>query len=286
MGDAVTGIAIVTGSSTGIGYATVLRLARDGFHVAATMRRPEGSDLVDIAAAEGLSIEVAALDVTSDASVDDLFADVYRRHGRVDVLVANAGIGAQPGALEMVPLDSFRDAMETNFFGALRCVKAVVPAMREQGSGVIVAMSSQAGRIARPTMPAYVASKWALEGAMEALASSVAPFGVRVALIEPGTISTPIFSKGELGPPSPYETAADVFLQTLLFEIERASDASVVADCVSEAISTPTPMLRYLTGQGAERNIRVRASMTDEEYRDLSLLPVAEQVSRLLDGEA
>lgn len=280
-----SGIAVVTGSSTGIGRATVLRLARDGHHVVATMRQPDGSDLTELAVSESLSIETAALDVVSDDSVDQLFSDVFERHGRVDVLVANAGIGGSGGPLEMASLDDLRDAMETNLFGAVRCVKAVLPSMRERGSGSIVAMSSQAGRLAPATMPAYVASKWALEGAMESLAASVAPFGIRVSIIEPGVILTPIFGKGDLGPPSPYQPATDVFLQTLMHDLERGSDPSVVADCVSHAITTDRPQLRYPTGQGAERNLRVRASMTDQEYVELSRLPVAEQVERLLDGE-
>lgn len=286
MADDGTPIAVVTGSSTGIGHATALRLARDGFHVIATMRNPDASDLGELAAAEGATLETAALDVDSDESVDALFADVLRRHGHVDALVANAGVGGGGGPVEMASLDHFRDTMETNFFGAIRCTKAVLPSMRERGTGTIVAMSSQAGRLAPSTMPAYVASKWALEGAMESLACSVAPFGIRVAIIEPGVILTPIFGKGDAGPPSPYQDATDVFLKTLLHDLAQGSDPSVVADCVSHAITTDDPQLRYPVGQGAERNLRVRASMTDQAYVDLNRLPVAEQVDRLLDGEA
>jgi NAD(P)-dependent dehydrogenase (short-subunit alcohol dehydrogenase family) len=135
-------------------------------------------------------------------------------------------------------------------------------------------------------MAAYVSSKWALEGAMESLAGSVAPFGVRVAIIEPGTILTPIFGKGDLGPPSAYQTASDVLLRVIMHDLQRGSDPSVVADCVANAISTPTPSLRYLTGQGAERNIRVRFSMTDQQYVDLNRMSADEQVATLLDGES
>ncbi len=279
------GIAVITGSSTGIGHATALRLARDGYHVIATMRRPDGSDLVDLAAAEGLALETAALDVTEEQSVEGLFGAVFERHGHVDVLVANAGVGGGGGALEMASLDDFRTAMETNFFGALRCIKAVVPSMRARESGTIVAMSSQAGRLAPPTMPAYVASKWALEGAMESFAGSVAPFGIRVAIIEPGTIVTPIFSKGDVGPPSPYQASTDVFLHQLMHDLERGSEPALVADCVANAITTGDPQLRYLVGQGAERNLRVRTSMTDQEYVEVHRLAVEEQIRVLLDGE-
>jgi len=286
MADEGTPIAVVTGSSTGIGHATALRLARDGFHVIATMRNPDASDLGELASAEGATLETAALDVDSDESVDALFEGVLGRHGHVDALVVNAGVGGGGGPVEIASLDHFRDAMETNFFGAIRCTKAVLPSMRERGSGTIVAMSSQAGRLASPTMPAYAASKCALEGAMESLACSVAPFGIRVAIIEPGVILTPIFGKGDVGPPSPYQDATDVFLKRLMFDLAHGSDPSVVADCVSHAIATDDPKLRYPVGQGAERNLRVRASMTDQEYVDLHRLAVDEQIARLLDGEA
>ena len=154
--------------------------------------------------------------------------------------------------------------------------------MREAQSGTVVITSSQAGRIAPAAMFAYVSSKWALEGAMESFAASVAPFGIRVAIIEPGTILTPIFSKGDLGPPSAYQSSTDAVLGQIVHDLQRGSDPSVVADCVSEAISTDTPTLRYLVGQGAERNIRVR----DEEYVALHRLPVDDHIAILIDGEA
>jgi len=166
-----------------------------------------------------------------------------------------------------------------------RCVKAVLPTMREGQSGTIVAMSSQAGRLAFPVMSAYVSSKWALEGLMESLAYSVTPFGVRVAIIEPGTILTPIFGKGDLGTHPDYQSAVDVTVGQLVFDLERGSDPSVVADCVSNAISTDAPELRYLVGQGADRNLRVRGSMTDQQYMEISRLSVDEQLAILLDGE-
>jgi len=278
-------VAVVTGSSSGIGYAVAQRLARDGFHVVATMRSPGASDLADWARTENLSLEVGSLDVTSDASTEALFESIFERLGRVDVLVANAGVGGRGGPLETATLEDLRETMETNFFGAARCIKAVVPSMREHGSGTIIAMSSQAGRLGFPVMSAYVASKWALEGLMESLAYSVTPLGIRVAIVEPGTILTPIFGKGDLGSHEAYQTSADVVLQQIVHDLQRGSDPSVVADCVSEAISTSEPKLRYLTGQGAERNIRVRQSMNDEDYINLSRLPASEQLAILLDGE-
>jgi len=282
----IGGVAVVTGASTGIGEATALRLARDGHHVIAAMRRPADSGLVEIAKAESLRLETATLDVDADESVTSLFAEVFAELGRVDVLVANAGVGGGGGPMETATLDHFRSTMETNFFGALRCIHEVLPSMRERGSGVIVGVSSQAGRIAPPTMPAYVASKWALEGALESLAASVAPTGVRVAIIEPGVIMTPIFSKGEMTDvPAVYEPAGNAFLSLVLHDLERASAPSVVADCISEAITTHSPKLRYLVGQGAERNVAFRAAMTDEEYLSFNTLSPDEQVARQLGSD-
>jgi NAD(P)-dependent dehydrogenase (short-subunit alcohol dehydrogenase family) len=275
-------VAVVTGASTGIGEATALRLARDGYRVVATMRTPDRSTLPEVASAEGIDLTTAALDVDSDESVDAAFSTVVEHYGRVDVLVANAGIGGGGGTFEEATLDDFRSTMETNLFGAMRCIKAVLPQMRERRSGTIVGMSSQAGRIAPPTMPAYAASKWALEGALESLAASVVAFGVRVAIVEPGTILTPIFGKGEMRPGhADYQLARDVFMGMLMHDLERGSDPSVVADCVADAIATDDPKLRYLVGQGAERNVGLRDSLGDEAYLALQLLPAEEQIARM-----
>ena len=131
----IGGVAVVTGASTGIGEATALRLARDGHHVIAAMRRPADSGLMEIANAESLRLETATLDVDSDESVTSLFAEVFAELGRVDVLVANAGVGGGGGPMETATIDHFRSTMETNFFGALRCIHEVLPSMRERGQG-------------------------------------------------------------------------------------------------------------------------------------------------------
>jgi NAD(P)-dependent dehydrogenase (short-subunit alcohol dehydrogenase family) len=254
-------VAVVTGSSTGIGYATALRLARDGHHVVATMRTPASCDIEQAAKDEGLDLEARALDVDDDASVDALFKDV----GDVDVLVNNAGISIGR-AMEEASLDDYRQTMETNFFGTIRCTKAVLPSMRERGSGCIATVTSQAGRLAVPTLSPYSASKWALESAMEALAAEVAAFGIRVVLIEPGAITTPIIGKSEF--PSPDSVYMPVYVKfgtIAIHDFGNGSAPEVVADCVAEAIAAEPYRLRWLTGQGAERNIRVRAAMSDEE---------------------
>jgi NAD(P)-dependent dehydrogenase (short-subunit alcohol dehydrogenase family) len=248
-------ISVVTGSSTGIGYATAQRLAKDGHHVIATMRDPSKSDLPD------QGIEVRALDVTDFAAVDALFADIIATHGGVDVLVNNAGLGTG-GIVEDTPLEQFRQTMETNFFGALACLKAVVPSMRERGSGAIVNVTSQAGVLAMPGMGPYCASKWALEAVSESLAVELWPFGVRVAIIEPGMIMTAIWGKVDMTPPSdPYRPVQARLGATVMREMAQGSTADVVADCIAEAIATESPKLRWLTGHGAERNVRVAAEI-------------------------
>src|SRR5262245_59978880 len=186
---------LITGSSTGIGYATALELGRAGHRVVATMRRPDAAPrLGEIAAREKLPISVLSLDVDSDASVSEAFREAERQCGPIDALVNNAGIG-QSYAVEDGPLEHFRQTMETNFFGALRCIKTVLPGMRERGRGCIVNVTSIAGRVATTPQAAYTASKFALEALSEVLAQEVTPFGVRVAVVEPGVIATPIFNK-------------------------------------------------------------------------------------------
>jgi NAD(P)-dependent dehydrogenase (short-subunit alcohol dehydrogenase family) len=259
-------VSFITGTSTGIGYATALRLARDGHRVIATMRSPEQSDLATVASGGGLDIEVRALDVTSAADVDEAIAAAVSSHGQIDVLVNNAGITGG-GALEEADFDVFANAMETNFFGALRCTKAVLPAMRERNGGTIVAVTSQAGRIAVPTMAAYTASKYALEAALEALAVEVAKFDIRVALIEPGAILTPMVNKNAMPEPeSKYRGIWRRFGILALHDFGQGSTPDVVADCIAEAITTDAPRLRWAVGQGAERNLRVRASLSDEDW--------------------
>ena len=189
-------LALVTGTSSGIGLATAVALARAGHTVAAMMRNLDGgAEIRKIAAAEKLTIHLAALDVDDDDSVRDGFAKVVAEHGPIDILVNNAGIPGG-GAIEETPLDAFRQVMETNFFGGLRCIKAVVGDMRKRRKGTIVNVTSVAGRIAVTPQGSYAASKWAFEAVCECLAQEMRAFNVRVAIVEPGVIATPIFSEG------------------------------------------------------------------------------------------
>ena len=189
-------IALVTGTSSGLGLATAVSLARAGHTVTATMRNLDGgADLRQIIAKEKLPITLTAPDVDDDDSVHDAFAKVVAEHGWIDILVNNAGIPGAAGGVEEIPFNVFQQVMETNFFGALRCIKAVVPSMRERRKGTIVNITSLAGRIARASLAPYAASKWALEALSECIAQEMRAFNVRVAIVEPGVIATPILTK-------------------------------------------------------------------------------------------
>ena len=182
---------LITGTSSGIGLATALALGRKGHHVYATMRNPSRSpELGERAAQEKLPIEISVMDVDSDSSVKTAIANIQKDAGHIDVLVNNAGVEGN-GSVEETALAEFRAVMETNYFGALRCMQAVVPDMRKRKSGCIINVSSVAGRIANSPFAPYTASKFALEALSDTLAQEMKMFNVRVAIVEPGIIDTP-----------------------------------------------------------------------------------------------
>ena len=181
---------LITGTSKGIGLEAALAFGRAGHTVHATMRNPKQSpELADAVAREKLPISVSTIDVDSEESVADGTAAILKDHGPIDVLVNNAGV-ERAGSVEELSLGEFRAVMETNYFGALRCIKAVAPHMRQRRSGCIINVTSVAGRIASPPLAPYTASKWALEALSEALAGEMKTFNVRVAIVEPGIIDT------------------------------------------------------------------------------------------------
>ena len=259
--------AIVTGTSTGIGYATALRLAREGCRVYATVRsEASGAALAD--AAGDLPLSLLVLDVDDDASVANGIASVIAAEGSIDILVNNAGI-AIGDSIERTPLDLFQSVMNTNTWGTLRCIQAVLPTMREQRSGCIVNVTSIAGRVAAPGQGAYAASKWAAEAISEILAAETAPFGVRVAIIEPGVVVTPIFDKAmerPLDTESPYFEWTFRTSRLLLAGLADGSTPEQTADVIWQAISTDSPTLRYRVGPDAEALAAHRPALTDEEW--------------------
>ena len=259
--------AVVTGSSTGIGFATAFRLAREGCRVYATVRsEASGAKLVDAAGALPLSLLV--LDVDDDASVAEGMASVIAAEGGIDILVNNAGI-AISDAIERTPLETFQAVMNTNVWGALRCIQAVLPTMREQRRGCIVNVTSIAGRVALPGQGAYSASKWAAEALSETLAAETAPFGIRVAIVEPGVVITPIFDKAAQRPPdtgSPYFPWTIRTARLLLAGLVNPSTSDDTADVIWHAITTDRPVLRYRVGNDAETVALARYTTTDEDW--------------------
>ncbi len=271
-GALVSKFTLITGTSTGIGRATALHMAREGYDVIATMRDPRrGGDALEQAAREGGgALTLMKLDVTDASSIDRCIADVVKAKGHIDVLVNNAGIG------ELFPVERTSEALarstfETNFFGPLRLIQAVLPGMRERGSGAIVNVSSVAGRIAVMGQSMYSASKFALEASSEALAVEVRPFNIRVVVIEPGIFKTEIVARAaqtKLDAESPYAAierrAATVYAPALA----TAGDPQAVAETIERAIATDKPQLRYGVGVDADAFLHGRQRISDEEWID------------------
>jgi NAD(P)-dependent dehydrogenase (short-subunit alcohol dehydrogenase family) len=263
---------LITGSSTGIGLASALAFGRAGHTVVATMRNPaRAPELGEIAARERLPITVSTMDVDSDSSVDDAIARIGETMGAIDVLVNNAGI-ERMGSVEQLPITDFRAVMETNYFGAIRCIQAIVPAMRTRRSGCIINIASVAGQIAMAPMAAYTASKYALEALSECLAQEVKPFGIRVAIVEPGIIDTAMpRSIGTPCAPSPYPQGRRnaALFSTLL---SNPVPPSLVADKVLEIVTSGTWQLRHPVGPDAVPFLGWRRQMSDEAWIDFGAL--------------
>jgi NAD(P)-dependent dehydrogenase (short-subunit alcohol dehydrogenase family) len=261
-------VALVTGTSTGIGQSTALRLARDGHHVVATMRNPAaGAPLIDAREAEGFALDVVALDVTDPAACEEVIGATETDTGPIDILVNNAGIGGMT-AVEDTTDAEWAEMFETNVIGPMRLIRLVLPSMRERRTGTIVNVTSVAGRVAFAPQGPYAASKFALEAASEALAQEVASLNIRVVIIEPGVILTPIFFKGDPEPPAGTHYADSYARLTRMFVsgLENPTMPEVVADTISDAISTDTPVLRYPVGDDAHQILVGRAAITDEAY--------------------
>jgi NAD(P)-dependent dehydrogenase (short-subunit alcohol dehydrogenase family) len=263
-------VALVTGTSTGIGFATALYLAKRGHTVVATMRSLAKAGPLETAARDqGARLVVRELDVTSQASIDRALAATRETEGAIDVLVNNAGIGgATP--LELTPEAEHRAMFETNYWGPIRMIQVVLPSMRERRSGCIVNVTSIAGRIATPNQIAYSASKHALAAASEALAHEVAAFGVRVAIIEPGVIQTAIFENSagatRYDKTSPYRQIMRRNGKLFAAGFRNPGQPETVAEAIFEAITTKRPRLRYPVGVDAEGLVAGRARLSDEEW--------------------
>jgi len=262
---------LITGSSSGIGRATAERFAARGWHVFASMRNPDAGGALRARAAEaGWRLTTPALDVTSDDSVAAAIGEILREtSGRLDVLLNNAGYYAF-GALEETSPDELRAQLETNVVGVLRVTRAVLPAMRARRAGTVVTIGSVSGRVAVPIGGPYHASKWALEGMIEALRLEMIPFGVRVALIEPGPYHTRLHDNERLaaaagGKDSPYSELLDSYRRQSA-GLPRQEDLGPLIDVIERAATSENPRLRWPVGPTSLTGGRLRAFVPDRLY--------------------
>lgn len=265
-------VSVVTGANSGIGRATAIHLATQGHRVFGTVRSVDkAGKLLAMAADHGAELELVELDIADDESVRAGFARILEAtDGVIDVLVNNAGVGGNAVA-EECPTQLYLDVMNVNLCGAVRCLQQVVPGMRARGRGTIVNITSVAGRIAAIAQSPYVASKWAFEGLSEGLAQELAPFGIRVAIIEPGVTKSAIFAKNIDAPnqSGAYDAAYRRLFQFYAAGMAHATDPFEVAALIHHVVSTDEPRLRYAVSWAGEEIVAGRAAMTDEQWVEL-----------------
>jgi NAD(P)-dependent dehydrogenase (short-subunit alcohol dehydrogenase family) len=245
-------VVLVTGASSGIGAATSALLAERGYKVFGTSRRPRADSVP-------AGVEMLDLDVRSDASVEACVATLLGREGRIDVLVNNAGFMAF-GESEGTSPEEAREQFETNLFGPMRLINAVLPVMRRQGRGRIVNLSSLVGLVGVPLLPLYTASKFALEGYSESLRYELSDFGIWVSLIEPSWVRTGLGAAAQQasGPIPAYDHLRVAALAAIGDRIEGGLPPARVAEAVLRAVRDRRPRLRYRVGREATWIPRVR----------------------------
>ena len=271
-------VAIVTGSSSGIGFETSIELARNGFYTYASMRDIEKSKKIkEIAKNQNLPLKVIQLDVDDENSVREAIKTINSEKNRIDVLVNNAGYGTF-GSLEDLTIDEIKSQFETNFFGVVRVIKQVLPIMRRLDSKrTIVNLSSVGGCIGAPILSAYQSTKFALEGLSESLYYELQPFGIRVVIIEPGFIQTnimnsSILAKAASNPRSPYfplTNAIEKYFRSMVNDSSKATPAFQVANTIMHAVRADLPNLRYPVGEDAKTILNARKKLTESEFTTL-----------------
>jgi NAD(P)-dependent dehydrogenase (short-subunit alcohol dehydrogenase family) len=268
-------VAIVTGSSSGIGLETSVSLAQNGFLTYATMRNLDKSSIIKTAADnESLPIKVVQLNVADNRMVNNAIQAIVSEAGRIDILVNNAGYGLV-GAFEDLSIDDeIKNQYETNVFGLMRVTQAVLPIMRRQKSGIIVNVSSGAGLFGYPGGSAYVSTKFAVEGLSESMAYELEPFGIKVVLIEPGFIKTNfanamVLAKKAQDPSSPYSEMMQRIQANSNEMAKNASSVDVVSKAILEAVTSKSPNLRYLVGKDVETWAANKKTMGESEFHNM-----------------
>lgn len=264
-------VAVVTGSSSGIGLETSLLLAKNGFRTFATVRNLDKANAIRNISDKGeLPIQIIELDVRSDKSVNAAIDKINDESKRIDVLVNNAGYSLI-GALEDLSMDEIKAQFETNLFGTIRVMKAVLPIMRKQKGGTIVNVSSMAGRVGFPLFPVYSGTKFALEGVSESMRLETDPLGIKIVLLEPGTIRSNFASNAIIGqkatePSSPYASLMETLQKATARFIDQGTPPEEVAKVILKAVTIDNPDLRYLVGNDAIQMIESRKGMSDQEF--------------------
>lgn len=265
-------VALVTGCSSGIGFETALALARDGYHTFASMRdTKKGTKIQEIAKKEQLPIKIIELDVDKTESIDSAINQIMVEKNRIDVLVNNAGYGLF-GCLEDLTLNELREQFETNFFAVVNLIQKIAPIMRNQKSGSIVNISSVAGKIGFPGSPAYISSKFAIEGLSECLRYELSPFGINTIIIEPGVIKTNFFSSRKMPknskPDSPYSDITQKVVAGISMMAEMGTAPNEVADVIIKALKEKNPLPRYPVGNDALMFLEAKKMKTDIEFEN------------------
>ena len=267
-------VAVVTGSSSGIGFQTSILLARSGYATYATMRDiGKSGPLREIANSQKLPLTITKLDVTNEDSVSKAIQFIIKNSGRIDILVNNAGYGLT-GALEDLGIEEIKSQYETNFFGLIRTTQAVLPIMRQQNSGVIVNISSGLGRFGIATSSAYSSSKFAIEGLTESMSYELEPFGIRTIIIEPGIIKTNFLRSSKLArkaadPNSPYRNFMQNLEKGMIKLTQSGQDPGLVAETILKAIEDPNHRIRYLAGKDVEQIMEIKNKLSDEDFHNM-----------------
>jgi NAD(P)-dependent dehydrogenase (short-subunit alcohol dehydrogenase family) len=267
-------VAVVTGSSSGIGFEISLILARHGFKTYATMRDlQKSSTLRSIADKEKIPLRCVQLDVTNDMSVKQAIETIVNEANKIDILVNNAGYGLS-GAFEDLLINEIKLQFDTNYFGLIRATQAVLPIMRDQSAGIIVNISSGLGRFGIATSSAYASSKFAIEGLTESISYELEPFGIRTILIEPGIIKTNFIKAAVLAekskdPNSPYFQFMNNMENGMKKLIESGESPEYVAKVVLDAINDSNPKLRYLAGKDVEHIMEIKNKVSDEDFHNM-----------------
>ena len=263
---------LVTGCSSGIGLATCHVLSRNNFMTYGTVRNlSKAKKIQDLMNRENLSLKILRLDVNDNQSIKLAIKKILNDTGRIDVLINNAGYGMF-GPIEEITIQEIKKQFETNFFGAIRLIKAIVPIMRKQGNGTIVNISSMVGRFAVPLNSAYVSSKFAVEGLSESISFELEEFGIRVIVIEPGVVKSDFFHKLKvkgMNLESPYHELMERRVNFLDKAMKNSLTSSYdVADTILDALNSKDPKFRYVIGNDATNSLRMRNSLSDREFME------------------